>query len=173
MKECYLLFAMSFLILPILSGQKPFIASDSILVDGLVEAPFVINRAYLHSFTPEDLDSLVITNHLGIKKSVLHQLKVVPLKKVLERVAILSDNPKQLSQYYFLCSATDGYFVLFSWNEIYNNGLGNEIYLLVESDGKPIEQLENRMILFSNSDTYTGRRYIKGLNKITIGKAGK
>lgn len=173
MKKCGLLFAMSFLILPILSGQKPFIPSDSILVDGLVEAPLVINSAYLHTFAPKILDSLLITNHMGVKKSVLHQLKVVPLKKVLEHVVIVSDNPRQLSQYYFLCSATDGYCVLFSWNELYNNGLGNEIYLLVESDGKPVEQMENRMILFSNSDTYTGRRYIKGLNKITIGKAGK
>jgi hypothetical protein len=173
MKKHLFLFVLSFTILHVLSGQKPFIPSDSILVDGLVEAPFVINSAYLHTFAPENLDSLLITNYLGIKKSVLRHLKVVPLKKVLERVAIVSDNPKQLSQYYLLCSATDGYFVLFSWNELYNHGLGNEIYLLVESDGKPIEQLENRMILFSNSDTYTGRRYIKGLNKITIGKAGK
>lgn len=164
---------MSFLIVPILPGQKPFIASDSILVDGLVEAPFVINRAYLHTFVPENLDSLLITNYLGIKKSVLRQLKVVPLKKVLERVSIVSDNPKQLSQYYLVCSATDGSFEVFSWNELYNNGLGNEIYLLVESDGKSIEQLENRMILFSNSDTYRERRYVTGLSKITIGKAGK
>ncbi|MDX2277966.1 MAG: hypothetical protein NW218_00195 [Saprospiraceae bacterium] len=173
MKKYLFLFALSCTVLHVLPGQKPFIPSDSILVDGLVEAPLVINSAYLHTFAPESLDSLLITNYLGIKKSVLHQLKVVPLKKVLERVAIVSDNPKQLSQYYLLCSATDGYFVLFSWNELYNNGLGNEIYLLVESDGKPVEQLENRMVLFSNSDTYTGRRYIKGLSKITIGKAGK
>jgi hypothetical protein len=173
MKKHLLLFAASFLILHVLPGQKPFIASESILVDGLVEAPFVINRAYLHTFAPENLDSLLITNHLGIKKSVLRHLKVVPLKKVLERVAIMSDNPTQLSQYHLVCSATDGSFEVFSWKELYNSGLGNEIYLLVESDGKPIEQLDNRMILFSNSDTYTGRRYIKGLSKITIGKAGK
>jgi len=173
MKKYLILFAFSFLILQVLPGQKPAVSSDFILVDGLVEAPFVINRAYLHTFVPENLDSLLITNYLGIKKSVLRQLKVVPLDKVLERVAIVSDNPTQLSQYYLVCSATDGSFEVFSWNELYNNGSGNEIYLLVESDGKPIEQLENRMILFSNSDTYRERRYVTGLSKITIGKAGK
>lgn len=86
------------------------------------------------------------------------------------KIEIDSENPKVLSEFYFICIASDNYKVVFSWNEIFNNELGKSIYILNGNDGKPASALDNRMALISPKDEMTGRRYVKGLQKIVVEK---
>ena len=67
-----------------------------------------------------------------------------------------------------VCIASDNYKAVFSWNEIFNNDLGRSVYILNGNDGKPASALDNRMALISQHDHTTGRRYVKGLEKIII-----
>ena len=67
--------------------------------------------------------------------------------------------------------ATDGYKVVFSWNEIFNNALGQEIYIIVEKNGTGVEKLEDRITIITPTDNMTGRRYVKSLKKITVKRA--
>lgn len=66
-----------------------------------------------------------------------------------------------------VCIASDGYKVVFSWNELYNTDIGKTVYLLTQIDGKPLKDLEQRMVLCV-ADFKSGRRYVKSLDRIEV-----
>ena len=72
------------------------------------------------------------------------------------------------SKIYFVFKASDGYKVVFSWNEIYNTDSGNNFFIVTELEGKKLKELEQRIMFISTADLKTGRRYIKGLEKIEV-----
>ena len=95
-------------------------------------------------------------------------MKAVLLKDILDKVEIDAETPKGLSEYYLVCIASDSYKVVFSWNEIFNSDTGKSVYIIMGQDGKPATTLDNRIALVSPKDQMTGRRYVKGLQKIVI-----
>lgn len=149
-------------------GQKPIPTTENFAIEGKVKKEITVSLADLSSYKSYSIDSIVITNHLGEKRSTLKNVKAVLLKDILGKIEIDSENPKVLSEFYFICIASDNYKVVFSWNEIFNNDLGKSIYILNGNDGKPASALDNRIALISTTDEMTGRRYVKGLQKIII-----
>ena len=149
-------------------GQKPIPTTENFTIEGKVKKEITVSLADLSSYKSYSIDSIVITNHLGEKRSTLKNVKAVLLKDILGKIEIDSENPKVLSEFYFICTASDNYKVVFSWNEIFNNDLGKSIYMLNGNDGKPASALDNRIALISTKDEMTGRRYVKGLQKIII-----
>ena len=98
----------------------------------------------------------------------MHNVKGILLKDILSKGEIEEEAPKLLSEFYFVCIASDNYKVVFSWNELFNNDLGKAIYVITESDGKGIALLEDRIAIISPGDYTTGRRYVQCLQKISI-----
>ena len=101
-------------------------------------------------------------------RKTIRNIKGVLLKDVIDKAAIDGESQKLLSEYYITCIASDNYKVVFSWNELYNSIIGESIMIITEADGKKAEQLEDRIALLSAADRATGRRYVKGLQKIVI-----
>lgn len=151
------------------SAQKEIIpATENFTVEGKVKKVMTVSLADLSSYKTYSIDSIVITNHLHERKSTLKNVKGVLLKDILDKVEIDAETPKVLSEYYFICIASDNYKAVFSWNEIFNNDLGKSVYILNGNDGKPASALDNRIALISSKDDATGRRYVKGLQKIVV-----
>ena len=142
--------------------------TENFTVEGKVKKGLTVSLEDLSAYTSYFIDSIVITNHLGERKSTLKNVKAVLLKDILTKVEIDSENPKVLSEFYFTCIASDNYKVVFSWNEIFNNPAGNSVYIITGQDGKPATALDNRIALVSPKDQMTGRRYVKGLQKIIV-----
>ena len=97
-------------------------------------------------------------------------MKGVLLKPILDSLHFKAEKPKDLSAFYLVFVASDDYKVVFSWNEIFNTPVGEQLYLIVEKDGKPLSEMDERILLASVSDLKSGRRYVKGLKKIIVGK---
>ena len=151
------------------SAQKENIpTTDKFTIEGKVKKAMAVALADLSSYKTYSIDSIVITNHLGEKKSTLKKVKAVLLKDILDKAGIDSEAPKVLSEYYLVCIASDNYKVVFSWNELFNNPAGQSVYIITEQDGKPASTLDNRIALISPKDQMTGRRYVKGLQKIVV-----
>ena len=151
------------------SAQKENIpTTESFSIEGKVKNSRVVSLADLSSYKSYSIDSIVITNHLGERRSSLKKVKAVLLKDILDKAEIDAENHKVLSEYYFVCIASDNYKVVFSWNEIFNSDTGNSVYIITGQDGKPATALDNRIALVSPKDQMTGRRYVKGLQKIVI-----
>jgi hypothetical protein len=151
------------------SAQKENIpTTENFTIEGKVKKSLAVSLTDLSSYRSYSIDSIVITNHLGERRSTLKNVKGVLLKDILNKIEIDAETPKVLSEYYFVCIASDNYKVVFSWNEIFNSATGKSVYLLTGHDGKPASALDNRIALVSPKDEMTGRRYVKGLQKIVI-----
>jgi len=149
-------------------AQQKNETTDQFKIEGLVKQELVVSLTTLADFKVNTIDSVVINNHLMQRKYSLKNVKGVLLKDILEKAEIQSATPKELSEYYIVCVASDNYKVVFSWNEIFNNKTGENIYLLLEHDGKPAVQSDDRVALISASDKATGRRYVKWLKEIRV-----
>lgn len=140
-------------------------------VTGKIKNEVHIDQNSLLNHTPITLGDLVITNHLGEKKSTAKNVKGVLIRDVLKDVTPDCENPREYSEYYFVFKAIDGYTVVFSWNELFNSTVGNQAYFVIEKDGKRIHDLHESISIVVPTDERTGRRYLKNLNTISVERA--
>ncbi|MBC7888690.1 MAG: molybdopterin-binding protein [Ferruginibacter sp.] len=149
-------------------AQNTTATTESFMVEGSVKQSQTFSLQDLVGLPTLEIDSIVITNHLLERKSTLKNIKGVLLKDVLGKITIDQASPKLLSEYYIVCIAADNYKVVFSWNEIFNNETGRHVMIITEQGGKKVTSMENRIAVLSPTDEATGRRYVKGLQKIII-----
>jgi hypothetical protein len=149
-------------------AQKTIATTESFIVEGNVKQPQTFSLNDFSGWQMVAVDSILITNDQHERKSVLKKCKGVLLKDVLNKITIDQANPKLLSEYYFVCTASDNYKAVFSWNEIFNNETGKHVLIITEINGKSAAALDNRIALISPNDEATGRRYVKGLQKIIV-----
>ncbi len=149
-------------------AQKSTATTESFIIEGSVKQSQSFSLNDLAGLPVVKTDSIVILNHLLERKSVLNNIKGVLLKDVLSKLTIEQENPKLLSEYFLVCIASDNYKVVFSWNEIFNNETGKHVFIITELDGKNAASMDNRIALISPTDEATGRRYVKGLQKIIV-----
>jgi hypothetical protein len=142
--------------------------SESFTVSGEVLKAETIDIARLSGYTQVHLDSLRVYTHDMQPKGLMKNINGVLLKDILSAIPFNNENPKVLSEYYIECEATDGYIVLFSWNEIFNSETGNHVIIVTSKNGINITQLDDHIALVSPTDKATGRRYVKWLSRIII-----
>ena len=99
--------------------------AESFVVSGEVVKQETIDITKLSGYTTVHLDSLRIYSHDMQPKGLMKNIDGVLLKEILSAIPFNNENPKVLSEYYIECQATDGYHVIFSWNEIFNSETGN------------------------------------------------
>jgi hypothetical protein len=166
MKSLFVLFfvIISFAVL----AQNTAIPTEKFSVEGRVKQKVTFSIADLDTFKINALQDITITNHLGEKKHTITGLKGVLLKDILGKVEFDAENPKVLSEYYFEFVATDNYKIVFSWNEIYNTETGDNIYIVMEEDGKKIKDIPGRVSIVTLTDFKTGRRHMSNIDKIIV-----
>ena len=152
------------------SAQQNDCNTDAFIIKGEIKNEITISFKLLDSFTTSDIPNVVITNHLGEKRSEAKGMKGVLIKSILERADIKVESPKQLSEFYFVFTACDGYKIVYSWNEIFNTETGNHIFWVTEKNGSRGKELKEKMLTITPTDFKTGRRYIKGLTSITVNR---
>ena len=151
-------------------AQKP-VATSAVEVKGEIKSAFTFSIEDLKKLKEHTIGDLTITNHLGEKKSEAKALKGVLLKEVLQTVEITAPSPRQLSEYFLVCKASDGYAVVYSWNELFNSPSGEAIFVVTQKEGKPAAEMTESILLVAPKDYKTGRRYLKSLASITIFRA--
>lgn len=170
MKE--LVLVLSALLLAFFSNQKVEAQTAHYFrILGAVENETILNMDSLASFKNQKIDSVIIFDHTGQRRSTLQNLKVVPLREALNSAVIKVENSKLLSEFYFVCEATDGYKVVFSWNEVFNNPLGDSIFIIIQRNRKSNNERDEGFEMLSPTDNITGRRYLKKLKSITVRRA--
>ena len=159
----YLIIALLFLSFAV-NAQE----SKQFVIEGKVKKPLTITLDNLSAYKSVSLDSMTIFNHLMQRKSSIKNIKGVLLKDILAKVEIDAASPKTLSEYFLVLTATDNYKVLYSWNEIFNSPTGNQILVLTGYDTDPAKAEKGNIAIITPSDFATGRRFVKGLSKISI-----
>jgi hypothetical protein len=151
-------------------GQKSIPTTESFVVTGVVEKDMTIKLAEIPVAQSVSIPDLQITNHLGEPRSTAKGLRGVLMKNVLKDVPFKVESPKELSEFYLAFIASDGYSVVYSWNEIFNTPTGDNLYLIVEKEGKKLAEMPDRILVLTTTDFKTGRRNVKGLSKILVGE---
>lgn len=160
-----------FLVSSSLLAQRTVTPSEAITIEGKIKIKKTFSTAELDMFPKVAIADQILYNHKGEMKSTVKNMKGILLKTVLEKVELDFEKPKELNEFYFVFVATDGYKVVFSWNEIYNTEAGNNFYIVTEMEGKKIKEMEQRILFISTADLKSGRRYIKALAKIDVKRA--
>ncbi|HEX4849795.1 MAG TPA: molybdopterin-binding protein, partial [Puia sp.] len=65
-----------------------------------------------------------------------------------------------------LCMASDGFKVVFSRDEIFSTMNSDNTYIVTESDGKKLKDINDRIAILMIQGPGKGHVYIKGLQKI-------
>ncbi len=154
-----------------LSAQKDIVPSSSVVISGQVASEITISLEDLAAMPAVRIKDVTITNHLGEKRGKARKMKGVLLKNVFSQITLTSKMPKDLSELYLVCVASDGYRVVFSWNELFNSDTGHHTFIVVEKDGKKLADMPDRILLLTASDHMTGRRFVKGLSRIEVRRA--
>jgi len=157
-----------FLLPTSLFAQGQIKVTSSFTISGEVFSPLTVSVMDLKKWKEVAIGDLVITNHSGETKSEAKGLKGILLKEILQTVEIKSESPKVLSEYYFVFAASDGYKVVYSWNELFNTSVGESVYLVTEKNGKTITEMDDSILVVSTKDFKTGRRNVKGLASIAV-----
>jgi hypothetical protein len=143
----------------------------SITINGRVKSPKTFTADVIRQYKVYNIGDVVITNHKGEVKGTAKELSGILLRDLLQSIEPDAESQKVLSEYYFTCIASDGYKVVFSWNELFNTTTGNTVYIITSKDHKSIDALDESILLISTADIHTGRRYVKNLQSIIVRRA--
>ena len=147
----------------LLSAQFSFAQNhtDTLFVTGKVKNEKAIPLSNFTKYKSVELGD-INTSCSPKQKEEAKQVKAVLVKDLLDSVEFAYESRKE---------AADGYTIVYSFNEIYNTETGNHLYVVTEMNGKPISELENRILLLTTSDIKSGSRNIKWLKRIVVCRA--
>ncbi len=152
----------------IILKEKNDMKTSEFKVFGLVTKEKIFTESDLLQLKQDSIGTVYIKNHKGDIVINAKDMKGVLLKTILDSTGILSKNYKNYNQFYFVLTAADGYKNIYSWNEIYNNEIGNHVYIITEKNDKNLNQLPEKILVLSANDIYGGGRYLKSLSYIEI-----
>lgn len=149
------------------AAQRRITPTDTLYFNGEIKKELALSLNEIDTTAAVQVNDLIIKNQQGEIKNTLKNLKGILLKNLMDSLKFKVDKPRELNEFYFVFEASDGYKVVFSWNEIFNTSTGNNLYLITQLNGKYILNQDERILIVAASDIAIGRRYIKGVKRIT------
>jgi len=140
-------------------------------IGGKVKNPSVITMDSLAKYSIVPVGGMAVTDHTGALKHTDADLKGILLKDILSHTVIDAGSPHFYSGFYFTCIGSDGYKVVYSWNELFNTEIGNHVFIIMEKNAVTADKLPESIQMASMMDMKTGRRYLHNLAKIIISEA--
>jgi hypothetical protein len=149
-------------------GQKNIPSTDFFSITGAVKKEQLIALKDIKALKEQKIKDVPIVNHKGEKHGKAQKLRGVKLLDILQKIEIDEASPKKLSEYYLVFEASDGYSVVYSWNELFNSPTGQNTFIVTQKDGVALDDMLDRIVVITPSDFSTGRRFVKGLAKIRV-----
>ena len=165
-----LIFLISIFTTQLLSAQNAIQFTSEFKITGMVKKEKTISLSDLKQYPAIELNDVNVSCSPKQENRV-SGINVVLLKNILDSVSFQYEKSRMLNQYYFLFVASDGYKMVFSFNEIYNTEIGKNLFLVTEMSGKPIADMDNRIMIITTKDFKGGSRNMKWLEKIIVCKA--
>ena len=149
-------------------AQENIAPTDKFTIEGKVKNSISFSLEEASKYTSASVDSIVIYNHLMQKRSTIKGIKGILLRDIIDKAVIDMPSPKLLSEIYITCIGSDGYKVVFSWNELFNTDIGKHVLVITAADGKPATDGKDKIAIIATADQATGRRFVKGLARVVI-----
>ncbi len=150
-------------------GDRQHFVTDKIRIGGLVDHPGTVDADSLKKMAVYAREDIKVTGGKGELKKSFRSVRGVLLKDLVQAAGIQMPNPKDKGKFYIRVTASDGYTVLFAYNELFYNTTGINALVLFEEDGEPIRE-DGYFVVICLSDTLTGPRHVKWVRSIEVGK---
>jgi DMSO/TMAO reductase YedYZ molybdopterin-dependent catalytic subunit len=90
----------------------------------------------------------------------------VRLTTLIEEAGLPNEIPGEFKRTVFVAVGHDGYVVTFSWHELFNTPVGENVLVAYECGGRALDAQDGAPILFSGSDILPAPRHVKRLARI-------
>jgi hypothetical protein len=90
----------------------------------------------------------------------------VRLTSLIAEAGLPNDVPGEFKRTVFVAVGQDGYIVTFSWHELFNTPVGENVLVAYECGGRMLDAQDGAPILFSGSDILPAPRHVKRLARI-------
>ena len=137
------------------------VVTDAVVVQGRVAAPASFTVADLRRMV---MHEVVISGDGGAKRVY----RGVLLRDLLSACQPVEGTRFDLRQSVVLARASDGYLAVFSWIELFNSPIGDQVLVALDVDGVPLAEAEGHIALVSGADTRSGPRHVRWLSSIEL-----
>ena len=151
-------------------AQIKLTPTESFMISGKVNKEKTITIAALDTFKIISIDDVAMQGAKGEVKEKVKNLKGVLLKDLFQGVQFKTENKKDLNRFFLILSATDGFKLVLSWNEVFHAKSCTNIFILTEKDGKKGKELVDRILVIAVDDAKNGHERVKALQQITVEK---
>ena len=142
--------------------------TEEFAIKGAVKHELHLSIKDLLQFRQDTLLNVVFRDKGGKAKGTGRDMKGVLLRTVLDSAHVEAKDHKVLNELCIVLSASDGYKNVYSWNELFNTSIGDSVYIITEIAHKPVQDMEDRILVVSLGDKTSGRRHLKALEGIVI-----
>ncbi len=153
-----------------LFAKENYKISTEIEVSGLVENSIKLDVKELEKMSYFKSGSTPVICMSGETKDNVESYEGVLLRDIIDKAILKVNSRKEYNNIYFKVIATDGYEAIFSYNEVFNTKLGDNIIVFYKKNGNYLEDYQGKIALISIDDIKNGPRHIKWLEKIVVGK---
>ena len=149
-------------------AQRDVKPTNSFTITGLVKQSLTIDLSTLSKYPEVTIGDMQVKNQRGEEKPAEKGMKGVLFKTFLDSAGFDVNKPKELNGIYIVLLASDGYKNVYSWNELFNDTLGDHVFIVTEKEGKRMEQVDGGILVICTADINTGRRHLKGLKEVKV-----
>ncbi|AXK47903.1 hypothetical protein CRU87_03155 [Aliarcobacter trophiarum LMG 25534] len=153
-----------------LFANENYKISTEVEVSGLVENTIKLDIKELEKMSYFKSGSTPVVCMSGETKDNVDSFEGVLLRDIIDKAILKVNSRKEYNNIYFKVIATDGYEAIFSYNEVFNTKLGDNIIVFYKKNGKYLENYQGKIALISIDDIKNGPRHIRWLEKIIVGK---
>lgn len=157
-----------------LAAEKPAdtarFVTTQITVEGAVQNPLVLDVEALRQFPRQQIGDVPMICQSGADLGKLELVHGALLRDILEKAVVVAPEHNDVKKMVIIATASDGYRVVFSWQEVFNSPVGDGVVVFYEKGGKPLDDASGRIAMISTKDLRTGPRHVKWLSGIEVRK---
>lgn len=139
-------------------------STEFVLVDKASKKQRIVKSADLASLPSTHVPAAVLIGDCEGFHGI-HSLDGVPLAALLKTFLTIPD-PAPYDRY-VLITSDDGYCATYSFGELYNSRLGNQVVIATIKDGNPLPPTDGFAMSITGEDS-TGGRSVKRIDKIEV-----
>lgn len=146
-------------------------AADTLLVLQGQAAPRALRAADLAALPSTTLQQeLSVRNPAASEAASPRSVRYegVLLRDLLLQAGFGTPQDRGARQAWVEAVATDGYRALFSWGELFNTPLGEQVLVIRTQDGRPLDAAAGPLALRSLGDLRPGPRHVRNLCALTL-----
>lgn len=136
-------------------------------IGGMVQNRLTLTGKELRALPQKDYTEKrsVIVDGREVTQSVV--MRGIPLRMLLDQAGLASDR-HSVRRAYVLLTAQDGYQTTFSWGELYNTRLGDDVLVLLQHGEDDLLARDGLPSLRSLQDVRPGPRHVRWLTSIEV-----